>query len=137
MPWYLRGPFSLLGRLVLVAIFLGSAAHHIQDYQGTLKGMETQQVPYPPVLLPGALAFMILGSVSVLVGYKARIGALLLLVFLGLAAYFFHNFWTYAPDSKEFMREQIHFMKNVSMAGAMLFIIGNGAGYWSLDGRDV
>jgi putative oxidoreductase len=137
MPWFLRGLFSLLGRLVLVAIFLGSAAHHIQEYQGTLAGMEKQHVPYPQVLLPGALVFMIAGSLSVLAGYKARVGALLLLVFLGLAAYFFHNFWTYPPDSEKFMGEQIHFMKNVSMAGAMLFIIGNGAGYWSLDGRDV
>jgi putative oxidoreductase len=137
MPWYLRGFFSVLGRLVLVAIFLGSAAHHIQDYQKTLDGMADAHVPYPQVLLPGALVFLIAGSLSVLAGYKARIGALLLLVFLGLAAYFFHNFWVHAPDSKEFMGQQVHFMKNLSMAGAMLFIIGNGAGYWSLDGRDV
>ena len=137
MPLYLRGFFSVLGRLVLVAIFLGSAAHHIQDYQKTLEGMADAHVPYPPVLLPGALVFMIAGSLSVLVGYKARIGALLLLVFLVLAAVYFHNFWVSPPDSKEFMGQQIQFMKNMSMAGAMLFLIGNGAVYWSLDGRDV
>ena len=137
MPWYLRGFFSVLGRLVLVAIFLGSAANHIQHYQKTVTEMEDHHVPYPQVLLPGALAFMIAGSLSVLVGYKARIGALLLLVFLVLAAVYFHNFWVHPQDSKAFMEQQIHFMKNMSMAGAMLFIIGNGAGYWSLDGRDV
>jgi uncharacterized membrane protein YphA (DoxX/SURF4 family) len=27
----------------------------------------------------------------------------------------------------------IHFMKNLSMFGAMLFIMGNGSGAWSLD----
>jgi putative oxidoreductase len=137
MPVFVRGFFSLLGRLLLVGIFLSSAPHHIQEYQGTLGYMESQHVPYPQVLLPGALAFMILGGLSVLVGYHARIGALLLFVFLGLAAYCFHNFWDYAADPKVMQNQMIHFSKNVSMAGAMLFVIGNGPGYWSIDGPDV
>jgi putative oxidoreductase len=138
MPWFLRGVFSLLGRLVLCSIFLSSAVmEHIPKYQETLGAMEKQHVPYPQILLPGALVFMIAGSVSVIVGFKARFGALLLLIFLGMAAFYFHNFWDVPAHSEAQQNQMIHFMKNVSMGGAMLFIIGNGAGYWSLDGRDV
>jgi putative oxidoreductase len=69
--------------------------------------------------------------VSVILGYQARIGALLLLVFLVLATYFFHNFW--ALEGKEAEAQMIQFMKNLSMAGAMVFLIANGSGAWSLD----
>ena len=47
-----------------------------------------------------------------------------------------HNFWTYA-DPKEAMDQQIHFMKNVAIMGAMLFIIANGAGDAGTRGRSL
>jgi putative oxidoreductase len=85
-------------------------------------------------LLVGALVFLFVGGVSVVGGYKARIGAFLPLVFLGLASYYFHDFWR-LTDPKEAQEQTIQFMKNLSMIGAMLFIIANGAGAWSLDAR--
>jgi putative oxidoreductase len=56
------------------------------------------------------------------------------LVFLVLASYYFHNFWTLS-DPKAQQELMIHFMKNLSMMGAMLFIIANGPGAFSLDSR--
>ena len=60
--------------------------------------------------------------------------AALLLVFLVAATYFFHDFWTF-DDPAERQQQTIQFMKNASLVGAMLFIMANGAGAWSLDGR--
>jgi len=138
MPWFLRGFFSLVGRFLLCVIFFSSAVmNKIPHYQDTLDVMNKQHVPYPPVLLPGAIAFLLLGSASIIVGFKTRVGALLLLIFLGLTTYYFHNFWDYADKPEMMQQQMIQFLKNLSMGGAMLYLIGNGPGYWSLDRREL
>jgi putative oxidoreductase len=128
----LQGLVSVVGRLFLVAIFLGSAVmNKIPHYSATLGAMEAHHVPMPELLLPGAIVFLIVGSVSVLLGYQARIGAALLAVFLVLASYYFHNFWA-VPEAEQ-LGQMIHFQKNLGLLGAMLFIIANGPGAWSVD----
>jgi putative oxidoreductase len=126
------GVLALAGRLLLCTIFFMSAVGTKIPNFGEVQGlMEKQGVPVAPVMLVGAIVFLVVGSVSVIIGYKARVGALLLLVFLALATYYFHNFWDLSGREAE--QQTIQFMKNLSMAGAMLFIMGNGAGPCSVD----
>ena len=83
-----RGFLSVLARLMIAAIFLTSAvAGKIMDFPGTVEMMAAQGVPSPTILLGGAIAFLILGGLSLVLGFWGRFGALLLLVFLltGLA----------------------------------------------------
>src|SRR6266436_8289963 len=128
----LRGPLAVLGRLLLCTIFLLAAVgNKIPHFSDVAKVMESAGVPAPQLLLVGAIAFLLVGSVSVIVGYKARIGAALLLTFLVLASYYFHPFWKL--DGQAQQEQMIHFMKNLSMMGAMLFIVANGAGPMSVD----
>lgn len=125
---------SLIGRLFIGTIFLMSAiGNKIPKFSFVVGYMESKGVPLANVMLIGAIIFLIAGSLSVILGYKTRIGATLLLVFLILATYFFHDFWNLQGDARQ--NEMIQFMKNLSMAGAMLFLIGNGGGAWSLDDR--
>jgi putative oxidoreductase len=131
----LQGPLSLLGRILLCAIFLASAlGDHAPKFNETVDLMTTHGVPVPKIALVGALVFMIAGSLMVIAGWHARYGATMLLVFLILAAAYFHNFWA-IDDPGQQQNQMIHFMKNVSMMGAMLFIIANGSGAWSLSSR--
>ena len=139
MPQSVQGVLAALGRVLLCLIFLMSAAgNKIPNFAGVVQYMEAAGVPAPSVLLVGAIAFLLVGSVSVMVGYRARVGAVLLLVFLALASYYFHPFWSVEPARVQ--GETIQFMKNLSMMGAMLFVIANGAGPMSVDrllaGRD-
>jgi putative oxidoreductase len=128
----LQGVVSVLGRLFLVTIFVMSAVgNKIPNYAGVASVMEGKGVPVPQVALALAIGFLVVGGVSVLVGYKARVGAALLAVFLVLATYYFHAFW--ALEGQAAQAEMIQFMKNLGLFGAMLFIIANGAGAWSLD----
>lgn len=130
----LGGMTALVGRLFLVTIFLSSALmNKIPNFAGVVKAMEAEGVPAPNIMLAGAIVFLIVGSLSILVGYKARIGASLLLVFLALATYYFHDFWTMPEEAVQM--QTIQFMKNLALMGAMLFIIGNGAGAMSLDAK--
>jgi len=133
-----RGFLSLLARLMLAAIFLLSAvAGKIMNFNKTVEQMAAEGVPSPKILLGGAIAFLILGGLSIVLGYKGRFGAFLLLVFLGAATYFFHDFWKLPGDAppEKMQMEVIQFFKNVALMGAMLFLLANGTGPWSLDNR--
>ena len=135
LPESIRAVFSIIGRLCLITIFVMSAAgNKIPNYAAVAGVMESKGVPYPQVSLALAIVFLILGGIMVLVGYWARIGALLLAVFLVLATYYFHPFW---GDMETAAREaqMVQFMKNLGLFGAMLFIIANGSGAGSLDNR--
>jgi len=133
-----RGFLSLLARVMIAAIFLMSAvAGKIMNFNGTVEKMAAEGVPSPTILLGGAIAFLILGGLSIVLGFWGRFGAFLLLVFLGAATYYFHDFWKLPPDSppERMQMEVISFLKNVALMGAMLFLIANGTGPWSLDNR--
>lgn len=131
----LCGIVAVLGRLALSAIFLVSAiTNKIPHFSDVATNMGKQGMPAPRLMLVGAIVFLLAGSVSLLIGYRARIGALLLLVFLALATCYFHDFWTLA-DAQAKQQQMIHFMKNVAMMGAMLLVIAQGAGPLSLDAR--
>lgn len=133
-----RGFLSVLARLMIAAIFLTSAvAGKIMDFNGTVEMMAAQGVPSPKILLGGAIAFLILGGLSLVLGFWGRFGALLLLVFLAAATYYFHDFWKLPPDTDPGAQriEVINFFKNVALMGTMLFVIANGTGPWSLDNR--
>jgi len=129
------GILTVAARVMMSLIFLMSAVgNKIPNFNGVAQYMAGEGVPAPKVLLAGAIAFLLLGSASLILGFQARIGAALLFVFLVAATYYFHDFWTFA-DAGERQQQTIQFMKNLSMMGAMLFVIANGAGPWSLDYR--
>ena len=135
----LQNLVALLGRLMLAAIFLGSAWNKIQNTDGTIAYMTQNGVPEPDILIYGAIAFLILGGLSLVVGFQARIGALLLLIFLGMTTYYFHWFFdmpsTTEAEQQALQAQQIQFMKNAAIFGGLLMVLAFGPGAMSLDGR--
>src|SRR4051794_9300021 len=117
-----RGAITVLGRVLLCTIFLlsavGNKIPHFSDVAGV---MDSVGVPAPRLLLAGAIVFLLAGSLSVIAGYKARIGAALLLTFLVLASYYFHPFWKLEGQAQQ--EQMIQFMKNLSIMGALLFLM--------------
>lgn len=128
------GIASVLGRVFIATIFLMSAiGNKIPQFNQVAGYMETKGVPFPQAALGAAIAFLLLGGLSLVVGWNARFGASLLLIFLILATWFFHDFWNAKPA--EVQGQLIHFMKNLALMGTMLFVIANGPGAWSLDNK--
>lgn len=131
---FIRGLLAFLSRLMIAAIFVMSAVgSKIPAFNAVAERMAGEGIPQPRILLVGAIAFLILGGLSVAIGYRARLGALLLLIFLGAATYYFHDFWNAPPEARQ--DEVIAFMKNLALMGTMLFLIVTGAGPGSLDAR--
>jgi len=118
---------ALFGRLLLVAIFLMSAlGSKIPHFNATVKTMNAEGVPLPAVALASAIAFLLIGSVLVVLGWKTRLGAALLLLFLALATFFFHDFWNFSGDAVN--EQQIQFGKNLAIAGGLVLLIAHGPG---------
>jgi putative oxidoreductase len=135
MPRTIQGILAVLGRVMLCAIFLLSAVgNKIPNFNAVAELMGQKGVPAPQVMLVGAIIFLIAGSLSIILGFRARIGATLLLIFLVLATYYFHDFWD-ATDSAAKQEQMIQFLKNLGLMGAMVLIIANGTGPMSLDER--
>ncbi len=88
-------------------------------------------MPAVPVLLSLAISLEIIGGLCVLLGLFARMGALMLLVFLVPVSVVMHDFWT--MEGPERIGQMIDFMKNVSIAGGILLVLAFGAGPISID----
>ncbi|QDV24365.1 DoxX family protein [Aureliella helgolandensis] len=129
-----HGLLSLVGRAMISTIFLLSAVgNKIPNFNGVVEYMSAAGVPQPKLMLVGGIVFLLLGSLSVMAGFRTRIGAVLLAVFLVLATYYFHDFWNEEGRAAEL--QMIQFMKNLSMLGVMVFLFANGPGAFSLDGK--
>ncbi len=68
-----------------------------------------------------------------LLGFKARVGAVLLIIFLIPATLIFHNFWAF--EGMERQMQMIMFMKNLAILGGLLLVLGLGPGPISVDQR--
>jgi putative oxidoreductase len=117
---------ALIGRILLVLIFVNSGIGKIGNFEGTAQVMAQHGMPYTSFFLAGAIFLELVGSVTVILGYFTRFGALLLIVFLIPTTLIFHT--NFADQV-----QMIMFMKNVSMLGGCLILLAQGAGRFSLD----
>jgi putative oxidoreductase len=121
-----------LGRLMLVAIFLSAVPMHFA--RSGIDYAASQGVPMANVLVPISGVLALLGGLSVLFGYQARVGAVLLLLFLVPVTLMMHKFWG-LTDPHQVEMQRIMFMKNVAILGGILMVVHFGAGPISIDER--
>ena len=126
------GPVVLLGRLLFVLVFLMSGPRHFMGQ--TIAYAASQGVPLAALAVPFSGLLALAGGLSILLGYRARIGAWLIALFLVGVTPLMHNFWT-VTDPMMYQMQMIMFMKNVSVLGGALVISQLGSGPWSLDSR--
>ncbi|HEU5154406.1 MAG TPA: DoxX family protein, partial [Gemmatimonadales bacterium] len=87
--WSLMAP---LGRALLSAIFIMYGFPHFTA--GTISYAAQHGVPAAGILVPLSGVMAIVGGLSILLGYHARAGAWLLIIFLLAVTPVMHNFWT-------------------------------------------
>ena len=122
----------LLGRILFAAIFVMAAPHHLEQH--TIQMAAQHGIPAAEDLVPLSGLIALLGGLSVLLGYHAKAGAWLLVLFLIPVTLAMHNFWD-VPDPAAAQMQQIMFMKNLALLGGTLFITYFGSGPLSLDER--
>jgi putative oxidoreductase len=127
-----QGAVVVLGRFLFALIFLMAGANHFNKQ--TIGYAASQGVPLASILVPLSGVIAIAGGLNILLGYRAKLGAWLLVLFLIPVSLMMHKFWT-VQDPMLAQLQMILFMKNVSMLGGALLISQFGAGPFSLDAR--
>ncbi len=118
---------SLIGRILLAAMFLMSGLNKIADPSGTQQYMVAMGMTwFTPLFYVAAIILEVGGALSLLLGYRARIGAWMLILFMIPTTLIFH---TQFGDPNQ----MIHFLKNLSIMGGLMYVAAYGAGGRSID----
>lgn len=125
-----------IGRVLFALVFMVAAPGHFTS--ATIRHAADHGVPLAAVAVPLSGLMSGLGGLAVMFGYRARLGAWLLVVFLVPVTFIMHDFWS-VTDPAAAQMQKVMFMKNLSMLGGALLIAYYGGGPLSLDvraGRD-
>ncbi len=122
----MRNVTNLIGRVLMVAIFLWGGLGKIRGYAGFEQYM--QHLGIAGWLTPLVVLLELGGGIAVLLGFYTRVMALALAAFCVATAVLVH----YHPHNE---MQMINFMKNISMTGGFLLLAAYGAGKLSLDER--
>ncbi len=104
-----------IARVLLCLVFLHAVIGKLTGFTGVAGMIAGRGLPIAPVLLAAAMALMAVGSVLVISGYRVRLGAILLLLFLVPTTLLFHS------DVAD-PQERIALLKNLSIIGGLLLV---------------
>lgn len=135
-------PLVTLGRLLFVVLFVFSGASKLLDIAGTAQAITDKVIPSLPAaltvyttqlegmtgmpiaqllaILAGALE--VVGGMLIALNFGAPLFALLLVVFVCVATFYFHDFWNMTGTDR--INNMIHALKNLSLVGGLLIIAG-------------
>lgn len=121
----------LAARLLICPIFILSGVMKALAPEQTAAQMESRGMFWVPFFLWAAVAVEVVGGLSLLLGLRARLGALLLFLFLIPVTLTFHNFWTYPPEQQRM--QMTLFLHNLTLMGGLLLVMTFGPGPLSID----
>jgi putative oxidoreductase len=128
-----RSGTALVARILLAANFITSGFAKLTDPAGAVGYMNGVGVPNAGTLVYIAGTAELLGGLSLLVGFLARLGAFGLVLMLIPIQLYFHAFWTMeGPDAK---MQMVQFMKNLAIMGGLLMVVAQGPGRYSIDAK--
>lgn len=127
----MKAIMDLIGRMCISLIFFYEAYDSIVYAKATKEMMTDYGLVWrQDLLFYGAVAALVLGSILVLIGYRASLGAFLLLAYWIPVTLIVHSFWNDAPELRRM--ESIQFMKNIAIAGGLFSVLVNGSGKISI-----
>jgi putative oxidoreductase len=123
---------TLSGRILLSVIFLISGLFKVAAYAPMVGYATAVHLPMPGFAIAAAGAVELACGLAILAGFRTRIAAWVLFLYLIPVTFFFHNFW--AVQGQEQQVQMVNFLKNAAIMGALLVLSVNGAGAYSVDG---
>jgi putative oxidoreductase len=127
-----KGVVVLVGRFLFVLIFLVAGPNHFS--RQTIAFAASQGVPLASLAVPLSGIIALAGGLSILLGYRTKVGASLIVLFLVPVTLMMHKFWA-VQDPTMAQMQMVMFMKNLAILGGALLISQLGPGPFSLDAR--
>jgi putative oxidoreductase len=124
---------TLVGRILLALMFVHAGYSKIGGFDRTVSYIAARGLPLPQAGAVGTIVLELAAGIALILGFKARWAAAVLVIFTLAAMYFFHAFW--AMPAEQVNIQRLLFLKNIAVAGGLLFVVVNGPGALSIDGR--
>src|SRR5262245_48487422 len=97
----------LIGRFLLGGYFVMGGLNHFLGLAMYTQGAAAKGVPLPEVAIVVSGALLLIGGVSILLGWQPALGIAAIVIFLVPVSIFMHNFW--AESGPERMADMINF----------------------------
>jgi putative oxidoreductase len=115
-----------LARVLMSSLFIWDGIVQLRNPGGTAQYFAHVHIPVPDIAVWVSVAVHLLGGLGILIGFKIRWAAgLLILLCLGTA------FGVHLPAGDQ--ANMVSFYKNLVMTGGFLYVIAYGAGGMSVD----
>ena len=108
-------PLNRIARVLLCLVFIHAVIGKLTGFAGPAAAIAAKGLPLAPVLLVAAIVLMAVGSALVISGWRSRLGAILLLLFLVPTSLLFHSDVADAG-------ERIQLFKNLAIIGGLLLV---------------
>ncbi len=115
---------ALVGRVLLGGAFLVSGIFSATSFNEFVSATESV-LPFATFFAAAAIAFKIIGGLSLVLGIYTRVGAAMLIVFTVLATFLFH--FDFASQ-----QNTISFLKNTMVVGGLLGFFAFGGGKYAI-----
>lgn len=121
-----------VARLLLATVFIFAGISKFLNPEPALTLMALKGVSNPHLLLYLAITIEIVGALSLILGWKTRWGAFVLVVFVIIMNYLMLQFWN-EPEGPVRQAEMMNFFKNLSLIGGLLYLLFVGPGRIAID----
>ena len=122
----------LAGRIFFAAIFVMSGFNHFSHE--AIGYAASSGVPMANIAVPLSGIMALVGGLMIALGFQARLGGILIALFLIPVTLFMHAFWK-VSDPMQHQMQLVNFMKNLALLGGSFAFIYFGAGPVSVDAR--
>jgi putative oxidoreductase len=112
----------LVGRIIFGLYWLSAAFSHFKSLDYLAEYAKAKGMPSPKFAVAGSGVMLLMGGLSILLGICPTIGIALLVLFLLAASFQIHNYWN-VDDAQMKQVDQINFMKNMALVGALLMLL--------------
>ncbi len=112
----------LIGRIIVGAYYISSGIRHFTKLNMMAGYARSKRVPAPKLAVADSGALLLIGGLSILLGFQPRIGVAAIVLFLLGVSPMMHNFWT-MQDPMQRMGEMVNFTKNMALLGCTLMFL--------------
>jgi putative oxidoreductase len=130
----MNGYLQPLARLLMALIFLLSGFTKIANFGGTVGMLGHLGWPAPALFITLAILIELIGGLCLLFGFRTRMAALALVVFMIAATIGVHGvLLSTAPDQQAKQEQMVNILKNIAITGGLLKFFTDGAGRYAID----